>query len=402
MSDDKFPAPEEAIKFLSQKEIVETERWDDLKWGEHSHAFTVAHSRNAGVLDELFGLLNRALENGESFQSFKKELRILMEEKGWYGRQDKGKDDKKYINWRTRLIYDVNMRTAYSAGQYRQQLRGASLRPIWVYKSKLAGKNRREDHKAMHNKAFRYDDPFWNTFRPPNGWGCECYVVSMSEEEARQRGFEVLATGPGGNLPAIADAQGNPVDWNKFAPPEWQYNPGLEAFAPDFKSYENLAGYRMSDGRTALDHVIENYHTGMNMTRMTEGEFVTLLKNTGDDEIAKYILYQTGNLDQESFQALQKAGIQDSKIMATVESLYNGNIPGELFSLLYRTLQTPGKIYENTEPSSPGSREFSFIYDAKDGRMIEIVLVCKKNTALRVVGVGVTDRYPGGNYKEIK
>ena len=36
--------PKEAIAFLKRKKIVETERWDDLQWGEHSHAFTVAHS----------------------------------------------------------------------------------------------------------------------------------------------------------------------------------------------------------------------------------------------------------------------------------------------------------------------------------------------------------------------
>lgn len=166
---DRFPEPTEAKRYLSRKAVVETEDWDDLKWGEHAHAFTVAHSRNAAVLDDIFGLLNKAMDGGESYETFRKGMRDLMEKKGWYGRQDKGPDDEGYINWRTKLIYHVNMRTAYEAGRYRQQLRGAELRPIWVYKSKLVGSNRRQDHVALHDKAFRYDDPFWDANRPPNG-----------------------------------------------------------------------------------------------------------------------------------------------------------------------------------------------------------------------------------------
>ena len=48
------PVPRMAIDFLAKKIKVETEKWDDLKWGEHAHAFTVAHSAGAGVLDTIF------------------------------------------------------------------------------------------------------------------------------------------------------------------------------------------------------------------------------------------------------------------------------------------------------------------------------------------------------------
>jgi uncharacterized protein with gpF-like domain len=76
------------------------------------------------------------------------------------------------------------MRIAYAAARYREQLENAKSRPIWVYLSKIHGKNRRQEHIALHNKAFRYDDPFWNTYYPPNGWGCQCRVTTKSEHGA--------------------------------------------------------------------------------------------------------------------------------------------------------------------------------------------------------------------------
>ena len=65
-TDRQPPKPQEAIDFLKRKRIVETEKWDDLKWGEHAHAFTVAHSANAAILNDLHNILIEAMESGQS------------------------------------------------------------------------------------------------------------------------------------------------------------------------------------------------------------------------------------------------------------------------------------------------------------------------------------------------
>ena len=83
---DRFPEPVEAEKFLKDKVKVETEKWDDLKWGEHAHAFTVAHSVKAGVVNEIHGLLGKALAEGQSFQDFRNGMLDMMAKTGWYGR----------------------------------------------------------------------------------------------------------------------------------------------------------------------------------------------------------------------------------------------------------------------------------------------------------------------------
>jgi SPP1 gp7 family putative phage head morphogenesis protein len=357
------------------------------------------------VLDDIFGMLNRAMADGESFETFRKGMRDMMDKKGWYGRADKGPDDKDYINWRTRLIYHVNMRTAYEAGRYRQQLRGAEMRPIWEYVSKLAGDNRRQAHVALHGKAFRYDDPFWDQNRPPNGWGCECSVITLSESGAKREGVEILSSDADGNPPALTGRNGDAVDWNKFTPEAWRYNPGRESIAPNFRSYTNLANHRMSDGRSALSHVVERYRQDMDGTRMSGGEFDTLIKRMNrKDYTPQGINYQVGNLDRRRHDAMMKAGVDDSKIMATDRELYHSTadknivqkVPGDQLKSVYQTLQAPERIFENAEPKSRRfGREFHFVKDTKDGKVIKVVLrQSTPATALRIITMGwVEDQY---------
>jgi hypothetical protein len=305
------------------------------------------------------------------------------------------------------------MRTAYEAGRYRQQVRGAALRPIWEYVSKLVGKNRREDHLALHGKAFRFDDPFWNENRPPNGWGCECSVVTLSETGAEREGVEVLKSDADGNPPAMVDRNGNAVDWKNFTPETWRYNPGREALAPNFRSYENLANYRMDDGRSALSHVAERYRQDMDGTRLASGEFDTLIRRMNQkDYTPQGINYQVGNLDRKRHEAMINHKVDDSKIMAVDKELYHGtadknanqNIPANLFSRIYQLMQTPERIYENTAPRSKRfGREFHFVQNTNDGKVLKVVLRQQQPaTALRVITMGwMEDDYGNQAFKKI-
>jgi SPP1 gp7 family putative phage head morphogenesis protein len=403
---DQVPRPVEAMEYLSRKANVKTESWDDLKWGEHSHAFTVAHSMEGAVADKMHELLNKAMANGESYGSFRKNALTMMKEENWYGGAGHTKDEKAYISWRLRVIYDTNMKTAFEAGRYRQQMRHAEMRPIWEYVSKLVGKNRRDDHIALHGKAFRFDDPFWKENYPPNGWGCECSVITLSESGAEREGVEVLKSDSNGNPPAMVDRNGNAVDWKNFAPKEWKYNPGLEALAPSFGNYKKLAESRMPDGKSVLFHVVERYRQDMDETRITESEFKILLDKV---QQVKYkpndIPLQIGNLDQQRHKAmLEKAKIMDSKIMASTRKLRHGTLakdddqkvkPYEL-RYLYQIFSSPEHIFERDEPKSPHlGREFHFVKDTHDGKVIRLVFRQQgKNTSLNLTTISkVEDEY---------
>jgi SPP1 gp7 family putative phage head morphogenesis protein len=354
------------------------------------------------------------MANGEAFGTFKKGMLEMMAKEGWYGGAGHTKDEKDYINWRLRVIYDTNMKTAFEAGRYRQQMRHAEMRPIWEYVSKLVGKNRREDHLALHGKAFRYDDPIWNEIYPPNGWGCECSVITLSEAGAEREGVEVLKSDADGNPPAMVDRNGNAVDWKNFAPKEWKYNPGREALAPNFGKYEKLNKTRMPDGRTALAHVVERYRQDMDKTRLNENEFNAFLKRIQQADYAPNdIPLQVGNLDQKRHEAMiKKANVMDSKIMAASRELRHGTlakneeqkVPSYQLGFLYQIFSTPDWIYKNIKPKSPHlGQEFHFVKDTHDGKVIKLVFRQRSpNAALKLETIGkVEDHYAGEQYERI-
>jgi hypothetical protein len=394
VSTDRFPEPVLAEKFLEKKVNAPTEKWDELKWGEHAHAFTVAHSNEAAVLDTIHGLVNKALKEGQSYQKFKNGMLDMMKEKGWYGGAGHTAEDTKYINWRIKTIYETNMKTAYDQAQYRNQLRGADLRPIWVYHHDPDVKNPRMDHLALDGKAYRYDDPFWDTYYPRNGWGCECSVTTKSEAGAERDGIKV-GDSTKETLPEIDET--------------WAYNPGREALAPNFNKYKNLP-------EETRKQIYTRYSDSVSDTRLTRGEFKALIRRTNEEDYLKMgVNYQVGNVDAKRFEALQKNKVFDSKIMGADERLWHGTgdkngkqkIPERLFDELYETLQTPEAIYEEDVSSlKKNYRVFHFVKDTKDGKKIKVVLYQRKlknnATALQLQTMGYsTYEYVDGKYKKI-
>lgn len=43
---------------------------------------------------------------------------------------------------------------------------------------------------AHAGNALAHDDPFWDVYFPPNGWGCECYIAGISAARLKQLGKE--------------------------------------------------------------------------------------------------------------------------------------------------------------------------------------------------------------------
>jgi hypothetical protein len=301
-----------------------------------------------------------------------------MKKSGWYGGAGHTEKDKRYINWRIGVIYDTNMRTAYAQAEYRDQLQGADLRPIWVYQSQLTGDNRRQEHIDLHGKAFRYDDRFWDTYYPPNGWGCECYVNTESEHGAEKAGIKVEGS-KNLTLPEID--------------PTWKYNVGREALAPNFNKYTNL-------GVEAKKQIYENFHRVMNNTHLGRGELKMLLERTNQDDYKRnYINYQVGNLEKTRFEKLRRAGLTDSKIMATDARLWHGTsekndrqkIDEALFDDIYTVFQEPENIYEEKKKDKL-YRTLHFVSDTQNGKKLKAVFYTKRlnnsATALQLTTMG--------------
>ncbi len=326
------------MRYLKRKRIVETEAWDDLSSHEHAHAFTVAHSMHAGILNDTLGLLIQARESGQSYEEFKKRFRALMKHKGWYGKDVNKQTSERYMNWRTRLIYGVNMRTARAAGAYRQQLQAAQLRPYLVYKSMLYGQTRRDTHKRMHNVALPVEHEFWKEHYPPNGWGCQCYVVSAREEDIEAKGYRKH------------DGVAAGVVTNS-TPREWKQNAGLEAYAPRFSQMPYLQQHP-----SLMKEVARSYAEDMRGSALTRGEFAALaerLSDYGDAKLKPNVPVLVGAMRDEVWEAMQQAAPDvDVKLNATTADIMHAvrvgkvhRVPTTKLVHVWDVMQNPDVVY---------------------------------------------------------
>ena len=171
--------PAEAIRYFAGQVDVGTDRWTDVWKAGHTRAFMVAGIQAEDVLATIRAARDKALRDGTTLAEFRRDLAPVLERTGWTAR------GKGYVAWRTRLIYETNLRSAYAAGQYEQQTDPdvLALVPIWRYRHSGA-KDPRPEHVRWDGLTLRHDDPWWRSHYPPNGWGCGCWVEPLTERQA--------------------------------------------------------------------------------------------------------------------------------------------------------------------------------------------------------------------------
>ena len=162
------------IEFFRAKVNLPTERWDDIMRQAHDRAFIVAGVGKADLLSDLRGAVDKAIGEGGGLEQFRKDFRAVVQKHGWTGWTGEG--TKAGEAWRTKVIYQTNMATSYSAGRYRQMTDPAflKLRPDWRYVHSDSVIHPRPLHLAWNGLVLPHDHPFWATHFPPNGWGCQC------------------------------------------------------------------------------------------------------------------------------------------------------------------------------------------------------------------------------------
>lgn len=212
----------EAIAYFRQKINLPTRSWTDLWQGMHARAFVIAGAMREELIADLRHAVDRAISEGISLSEFRRQFDEIVARYGWQYRG--GRD------WRTRVIYDTNLRTAYAAGRYRQLTDPEllRLRPYWQYRHGGSAQPRPE-HLSWDGLVLRADDPWWRTHYPPNGWGCSCYVRPLDEEGLRALG----KTGPDQAPPVryvTRTVQGRRIHVPEGIDPGWDYNVGEAAW----------------------------------------------------------------------------------------------------------------------------------------------------------------------------
>lgn len=162
--------------------LVPTDRWDDLVGAAHDRAFMVAGAQNAELLADLAAAVDRAIAEGTSLETFRRDFRSIVERNGWHGWTGEGSRGGEA--WRTRVIYRTNARTSYAAGRFAQLTAGNYS--LWVYHHGNS-KEPRLNHLSWDGMAIAPEHRFWTIYYPPSGWGCSCYVTGARSERAARR-----------------------------------------------------------------------------------------------------------------------------------------------------------------------------------------------------------------------
>jgi uncharacterized protein with gpF-like domain len=170
--------PPEAARFLRNKGMRPAFSWLDVEPEEHAVAFSVAKAMELDVLEAIRGEVQKALEEGLPFATFKKNFRANPALSQWWGKRDMidpvtGEMIEAQLGSprRLRTIYTANLASARAAGQWERIERTKGAFPYLEYRLGPS-----ERHRPLHeDKAgliLPGDSPFWDEWMPPNGWGC--------------------------------------------------------------------------------------------------------------------------------------------------------------------------------------------------------------------------------------
>ena len=78
------------------------------------------------------------------------------------------------------VIYRTNMQNAYMAGRWQELQDNRAAMPYLQYTAVMDNRTR-PLHRELHGQVYHIDDPFWDTFYPPNGFNCRCTVTAYGE-----------------------------------------------------------------------------------------------------------------------------------------------------------------------------------------------------------------------------
>lgn len=208
---------DEAIDWFRAKagNAVTREQWDALDARAKRRAFTVSGLTKLDVIQRVWEQLDKAIEQGLSFQDFRKSAV-----------QDLADTWLSEDSARLETIYRNNVQSAFAAGRYLQATSPDALEqhPVWMLDVVMDSRTS-DVCEPLDGVKRRANDPWWQGRIPPLHHKCRTGLLTLTEEDAHEMG--------GLTEPAPSDkAQG---DWG--ARPEldeWKGDP--TSYAPELQS----------------------------------------------------------------------------------------------------------------------------------------------------------------------
>lgn len=314
--------PEKAIEYFGSKGYQITWNWYEMLNEAHAKAFTVAKAMNLDILQDIRGMVQKALDEGITSDTFVKDLEPTLKSKGWWGKVmgEDGKEVQLGSPYRLKNIYRNNLQSSYMAGRYKAFTENADDRPYWQYVAVLDGKTR-PTHRQLHGKVFRYDDPFWDIFYPPIDWGCRCRVRALDHEDVRDKELKVEKTSvenlsmedrimPRGIQTSVGIYQ-DPVTGEKTITGKgWSYNPGA-AWQLDVLAYEKSLGLP--------PNIRQKFVGEMARAKIHQEMFPSWVDGIMAKRMSKGFAVTAGWMDGDVLRVLEEKGVKPATPVITID-----------------------------------------------------------------------------------
>ena len=190
--------PERAIRYFETLGYTVPTDWPQRMQQAAAKAQTIAGIYRQDVVADIHRALGESAAKGTPFAKFRDAVERQLTAKGLHLDQAGDMVDtatgellgKGITPQRLEVIYRTNMQNAYMAGRWQELQDNRAAMPYLQYTAVMDNRTC-PLHRELHGQVYHIDDPFWDTFYPPNGFNCRCTVTAYSAADLTRRGLEV-------------------------------------------------------------------------------------------------------------------------------------------------------------------------------------------------------------------
>lgn len=229
--------PRAAIEFFRSKGLAPPEgRYSHLDTFRQQHArgFVVAKAMRDDVLTTIRKRVDEAIAEGRTLDDFRSALEPELKRLGWWGKGTMRDPKTKRLETvqlgsphRLRVIFDANIRAAYSAGRWQRIQQTKEAFP-WLEYRQVQRPTKRDEHARYNRIVLPVDHPVWRRIMPPNGWFCGCFVRQISGRMLAREGLTVDDDFALETVPYRNPRTGEIVQVPEGIDPVWSSNPGMD------------------------------------------------------------------------------------------------------------------------------------------------------------------------------
>lgn len=178
----RFPKIEAAAQSLLERNIMTRDEFDAQTQEFRNQAFTIANTLNTDTIEEVRNILTDVTARGPSLDEFRNEIEQRI-------------DATSFGPAHLETVYRTNLQSAYRDG-YESLMDNSIVADVFPYQAYVAihDDRVRSNHLALEDlglngtNIYRRDDPFWDSFTPPNGYNCRCGTIPMTLQAAAAAG----------------------------------------------------------------------------------------------------------------------------------------------------------------------------------------------------------------------